>query len=275
MSLTTQPIGVFDSGSGGLTVLRVLQEKFPHENFVYYADTLNLPYGTKTPAEIIAYTRIACSWLYTVARVKLIVVACHTSSALALDLIEGEFSIPIIGTIYPLLTLLSNQTVYTKIGIIATPASAHSQMHATILKSHGFTGTIRSIACADLVPLIEAPEHDLHRISTAARLYLEPFYTEKLDTLIYGCTHYPLIANIITSLLPSTIQYIDPAYPIAQSIHQILTQKRIATDATQSGKTSYYCTSSTTVFADKINSIMGIMVHVSPVNQITEPPLIP
>ena len=252
------PIGVFDSGSGGLTVLCVLQQQFPHENFVYYGDTENLPYGTKSPEQIITYTRKAFTWLQNSAQVKLIVVACNTSSALALDVIKNEFTVPIVGTIYPLLHIILNNEKYQKIGVIATPASAQSGMHKKILKTHGFTGTIHSIACPDFVPLIEAAERDTQKITTAARNYLAPFYTESLDTLIYGCTHYPLIADLITPLLPPTMHYIDPAYAIAQTVATLLNESRLSTNNTDCGITTYYCTSNSELFTRKIAIIMGI-----------------
>lgn len=257
------PIGVFDSGSGGLTVLRVLQKQFPHEQFVYYADTANLPYGTKSPAEIIAFTRTACSWLQNVAQVKMIVVACNTSSALALDAIKGEFTVPLIGTIYPLIhTLLTNHS-YKNIGIIATPAAAQSRMHATVLKAHGFSGIIETIPCPDFVPLIEAPERDIAAIQKAAQVYLAPFYTKQLDTLIYGCTHYPLIADIIESLLPPTMQYIDPAHAIADTVATMLKEKKIYTSRKNAGIIQYYCTKDPELFAQKCAHIMKIKTNIT------------
>ena len=189
------PIGLFDSGSGGLTVLRLLQQQLPHENFVYFADTINLPYGTKTAEQITRYTHAALTWLQNEAQVKLIVVACHTSSALALEQTKDQFTIPIIGMIYPLIQTILDHAQHKKIGIIATPASAASRMHATILYQHGFAGQITSISCPDFVPLIEAPVHDEEALILAAQQYLTPFHAESLDTLIYGCTHYPLIAS--------------------------------------------------------------------------------
>ncbi len=257
------PIGVFDSGSGGLTVLRVLQKQFPHESFVYYADTANLPYGTKSPAEIIAFTRAACQWLHTVAQVKMIVVACNTSSALALDAIEDEFSVPLVGTIYPLIhTLLTNHS-YKNIGIIATPAAAQSKMHATVLKDHGFTGIIETIPCPDFVPLIEAPERDTAAIQKAAQIYLEPFYTKQLDTLIYGCTHYPLIADVIEPLLPPTMHYIDPAYAITDAVGAILKEKKLYTTNRDTGITQYYCTKDPELFAQKCTQIMKTTTNIT------------
>lgn len=262
------PIGVFDSGSGGLTVLRVLQKQFPHEQFVYYADTANLPYGTKSPAEIIRFTRNACTWLQNVVQVKMIVIACNTSSALALNTIKDEFTVPLIGTIYPLIQALLTNHRYKNIGIIATPAAAHSRVHEIVLKAHGFTGIIETIPCADFVPLIEAPERDTNAIQKAARIYLEPFYTQPLDTLIYGCTHYPLIADTIESLLPPTMQYIDPSYAIADTVATMLKEKKLYTSRKNAGIIQYYCTKNPELFAQKRAQIMNETANI--INLIKE-----
>jgi glutamate racemase len=263
MKDTFKPIGVFDSGSGGLTVLRVLQQRFQHEQFVYYADTANLPYGTKSPAEIITFTRNAFRWLQDVAHVKMIVVACNTSSSLALETIKHKFDIPIVGTIYPLVNQLLNNAKHKNIGIIATPASAQSKMHERILKAHGFKSQIEIIACPDFVPLIEAPERDTQKIISAARTYLEPFHTQQLDTLIYGCTHYPLIADIIESLLPPTMHYIDPSYAIADAVAALLDEKKLRTPQATASLTRYCCTRNPELFAHKVAQIMNVETTVT------------
>jgi glutamate racemase len=254
---TTRPIGVFDSGCGGLTVLRVLQSYFPHENFVYYADTAHLPYGTKSPEEIHKYTYNALTWLQNVAQVKLIVVACHTSSAIALETVRSHFEIPIIGTIYPLVETIIKNNTYQKIGIIATPASAHSGMHRKVLYAHGFNGIVESIACPLFVPLIEAPTQNIASLTAAACEYLQPFYTQCLDTLVYGCTHYPLIAPIIKNVLPTHIQYIDPAYAIADAVVSVLHNVTFShSHAASHGTTQYYCSGDKNIFSLKIKQIM-------------------
>lgn len=250
------PIGVFDSGCGGLTVLRVLQERFPHEDFVYYADTAHLPYGTKSPEQIQAYTHTALTWLQNIAQVKLIIVACHTSSALAIKLIQDQFYVPIIDMIDPLTQAILRNAQYKKIGIIATPASAASRMHEKHLYDHGFTGSITSISCPDFVPLIEAPAYDTTALTAAAQKYLTCFRTEELDTLVYGCTHYPLIASIIKPLLPATMQYVDPAYAVADAVAQMLQEHACATQPKSLGTTRYYCTGDAELFAAKVNMIM-------------------
>lgn len=256
MNTQNAPIGVFDSGCGGLTVLRVLQKQFPLEQFVYYADTANLPYGTKTPEQIIAFTRTGLNWLQNIAQVKLIVVACHTSSTLALASIQKELAVPVIGTIYPLIKVILGKNYFNKVGILATPASAQSKMHEKILVAHGFTGTIHTIACLEFVPLIEATEQDVAKITAAAQKYLAPFYTESLDTLVYGCTHYPLIADIIEPLLPLNVQCIDPAYAIANAVEQLLDTQKIRTTHTTVESIKYHCTSDPEIFTRKCTKIM-------------------
>lgn len=256
MSMRNRPIGVFDSGCGGLTVLQKLQEQLPHENFVYFADTINLPYGTKTPEQITCYTHAALDWLQHKAQVKLIVVACHTSSAVAIKSIQDRFKIPIIDMIHPLASYIVANAQHKKIGILATPASAASRMHATMLYQHGFTGYITSISCPDFVPLIEAPAYDEKALITVAQEYLAPFHTEALDTLIYGCTHYLLIASTIATLLPATMQYVNPANAIATAVVQTLQKHNLKTDLLNAGITHYYCTGDPTQFAAKVRAIM-------------------
>lgn len=253
----TQPIGVFDSGCGGLTVLRVLRARFPQEQFVYFADTAHLPYGDKSPEEIRNYTIGALQWLQDVAQVKLVVVACHTSSAVALEHIQNKFDVPLIGTIYPLINTLIGNPHYRNIGIIATAASAASRMHEKILYAHGFTGTIHSIGCPDLVPLIEAPVHNREALTTSVQKYLKLFHTESLDTLIYGCTHYPLIASLIKAMLPPTMQYVDPAYAIADAVaSQCDTNQHDEKNGLQ--KLRFYCTGDPLVFARKIAAFLPL-----------------
>lgn len=257
--MNKQPIGVYDSGIGGLTVLTTLQRLFPHENFIYFADTLHLPYGSKTKEQIIDYSRNILCWLQSEKKVKLVVAACHTSSAVALDSLSAQFTIPIVGTIHPLLKTLLETCSTKRIGLIATPASVSSKTHEVIFKQQGFSGHVQSIACPDFVPLLE----DYHRDSlsstldslplrTAAKKYLEAFETNNLDTLIYGCTHYPFIRNIIESILPPSTTYIDPAIAIAESVKILLEENELLNDSSLEGKIYYHCSDNLANFKEKI-----------------------
>lgn len=263
--MNKKPIGVYDSGIGGLTVLTTLQHLFPHENFVYFADTIHLPYGNKTKEQIIDYSHNILSWLQSEKEVKLVVAACHTSSAIALESLSHQCSIPLVGTIYPLLKIISQICPTKRIGLIATPASVASRTHESIFREQGFEGYLQSIACPDFVPLIE----DYHTESwtknsldslplrTSAQKYLEAFDIHNLDTLIYGCTHYPFIKNIIESLLPPTTTYIDPAIAIGEEIKSILTRNNLQNESSEKGNASYYCSDNLERFREKI-------IHLTP-----------
>lgn len=253
--MSTKPIGVYDSGIGGLTVLRALQKQLPHENFVYFADTAHLPYGDKTPQQIRDYSNEILIWMRDVADAKMIVAACHTSSAIALPALISEFSMPIVGTILPLLeTILSIKD--PKIGIIATPAAAASHMHERIFSQYGFMGTITTIGCPDFVPLIEAGlaagQMDTPLLQERARECLQPFYTQKLNTLIYGCTHYPLIQSIIEPLLPDGVRCIDPAEAVAKKVIYDLERSHLRNTSGLAPSISFECNADREVFQKKV-----------------------
>lgn len=252
--MKTRPIGIYDSGVGGLTVLKALQAKFPKETFVYFGDTLNLPYGTKSREQIIHYSHKIISWLQKEMNVKLVVAACHTSSALALEEISSEFDVPIIGTIYPFVQNLLKNSHYKRIGIIATPASAKSLMHETILKKYGFQGEIFSIGCSDFVPLIEAQPWDLEALKKAAEDYLKEV-KDQLDVLLYACTHYPFIKPIIEGILPNSVKHIDPADFVTIEVLKTLSEKNLLTDA-DDGNSYFYVSHAPQEFSLKVQKFL-------------------
>jgi glutamate racemase len=251
--MSEKPIGVYDSGIGGLTVLDALQQQLPHENFVYFADTAHLPYGNKTPQQIMEYGRTTLTWMQNVAKVKMVVAACHTSSALALPSLRREFFVPIIGAIEPLWdTITKNDSI----GIIATPTTATSLMHEHTFRQYGFTGIIKTIGCPDFVPLIEAGvetgQLDATLLHEKAVEYLQPFYDYQLNTLIYGCTHYPLIRSIIEPLLPG-IRCIDPADSIAKQVSKVLEKYHMKnTNETKKPSITFACNANQDAFQRKL-----------------------
>jgi len=251
-----RPIGIYDSGVGGLTVLMALKKALPNEDFIYFADTVNLPYGNKSPEQITEFSHRIISWMQNKISAKMVISACHTSSALALESASNKFKIPVIGTIMPLLRCIINNNSYKRIGIIATLASATSRAHETIFLKNGFTGTVRSIACPDFVPLIESNQIDLLTLKKCATEYLSVFKEENLDTLIYGCTHYPFIKNIITNILPIEMQYIDPAEYISIEVEESLSSSSSLNKS--GGNVKFYSSSDPEAFAAKLNLLTGI-----------------
>jgi glutamate racemase len=247
-----RPIGVYDSGIGGLTVLSVLRRALPHEDFIYFADTANLPYGDKSPQQIIDYSHRIVKWFEKNVGAKLVVSACHTSSALAVEKISSDFKTPVIGTIKPLLKRILHNPFCSNIGVIATMASAASRAHEKIFIENGFKGRVVSIACPDFVPLIEAGLKDSVLLREAAVNYLQPFKQNRLDTLVYGCTHYPLISDVITSIVPE-VCCIDPAEYVVQEIKALLAGNGLLNGS--SGGVQFYVSSEPGVFINKLQRL--------------------
>ncbi|ASC72222.1 Glutamate racemase [Halomicronema hongdechloris C2206] len=204
----TAQIGVFDSGVGGLTVLRELRRQLPDESILYFGDTARLPYGTRSASDILYFVRQILTWMME-RQVKMVIMACNTSSALALEQVQQEFPIPILGLIHP--AGRAAASVGRRIGVIATPATIASDAYRQAILEANAHCRVWQVACPQFVPLIE--QNHIHSPQTRriARNYLAPLVTAHVDTLVYGCTHYPHLAPVLESLLPSTMTYIDPA----------------------------------------------------------------
>lgn len=208
------PIGVFDSGVGGLTVLRELYRQLNNESIIYLGDTARLPYGIRSQSEIIQFNREILTWMQQQG-VKMAVMACNTSSALALETVREEFNFPIIGVI--LLGAKAAVQHGKRIGVIATPATAKSNAYKNAILEIEPSTQVWQVSCPEFVPLIEQNRiHDPYTVEVAAS-YLEPLIQQQIDTLVYGCTHYPHLAPILRSLLPSTVNLVDPAVYVASA----------------------------------------------------------
>lgn len=214
-----QRIGIFDSGVGGLTVLQELYRQLPNESILYFADTARLPYGSRTPEEILRYVREILTWMGE-QRVKMVLMACNTSSALALETVQGEFPFPVLGLIWPGAQAAAHRG--KRIGLIATPATVKSNAYRRAILEANPACQVWQVGCPEFVPLIEQNRiHDSYTHSVVAR-YLEPLKAAQIDTLIYGCTHYPHLAPVITPLLPQSATYINPAINMVAAATQEL-----------------------------------------------------
>jgi glutamate racemase len=213
------PIGVFDSGVGGLTVLNALQSHLPHESFVYFGDTAHVPYGNRPQVEIQELVRQILTWMVK-KPIKMAIMACNTSSALALDVVRKEFEIPILGVILPGARAAVKQG--RRIGVIATPATVSSKCYERAILEINPEVEVFQVACPEFVPLIEANQilHPQTRRIVWQRL--QPLIEAEIDTLVYGCTHYPHLAPVIRQILPSCIKTVDPAIYMATAAAQEL-----------------------------------------------------
>ncbi|NEO97803.1 MAG: glutamate racemase [Symploca sp. SIO2E9] len=201
-------IGIFDSGVGGLTVLRELYRQLPNESVLYFADTARLPYGMRSAAEILQFGFEIISWMVQ-QDVKMVVMACNTSDALALETLRSEFETPILGLILPSARAAVVQG--RRLGVIATPATAASNAYKRAILESCPSAKVWQVGCPEFVPLVE--QNRLHEpyTSEVARQYLEPLLKQRIDTLIYGCTHYPHLEPVLKKILPTNVSCLNPA----------------------------------------------------------------
>lgn len=207
-----KPIGVFDSGVGGLTVVRALRERLPHESILYLGDTARLPYGTKSPATVRQYTRRNVEFLEQ-RGVKAVVVACNTATALALD--DLPTPVPVWGVVEPGAERAAAISA-GRVGVIATEATILSDAYGRALRRRRPELEVVSQACSLFVPLVEEGWHDDPLAEQVARRYLEPLLAAGIDTLVLGCTHYPLLAPVLRRVVGDGVALVDSAQAVAE-----------------------------------------------------------
>jgi glutamate racemase len=233
------PIGVFDSGVGGLTVAREIMRNLPNERIVYFGDTARVPYGSKSKDTIIRYSRQIIRFLRT-QNVKAIVIACNTASALALDEVEQELDIPIIGVIKAGARAAAQATANKRVGVIATESTINSRMYDQIIQSEHPDITVCGKACPLFVPLVEEGWLKDPVTEEVARRYLRDLLQKDIDTLILGCTHYPLLRSLIGRIAGEDVTLVNPAYETAWELEHLLRQENLLNPGTKApGKEPY------------------------------------
>lgn len=223
------PIGVFDSGVGGLTVAREIMRQIPHEDIVYFGDTARVPYGSKSKDTIIRFSRQIIRFLKT-KDVKAIVVACNTASAQALEEIRPELDIPIVGVVKPGARVAAEVTKNGKIGVIATESTIESRLYNKVIHMHNPTAQVLGKACPLFVPLVEEGWLKDPVTVQVANRYLEPLIASGIDTMIMGCTHFPLLRSLFREILGEEVTLVNPAYETARELARILEEQGIAND---------------------------------------------
>lgn len=227
--LKDAPIGVFDSGFGGLTVVREIMRQIPNEKIVYFGDTARVPYGSKSKETVTRFSRQITHFLQT-QNVKTIVVACNTASAYALDELEKEIDIPMIGVVKPGAKVAADVTKNGKIGVIATNATIGSEIYTTYIKKLKPEVSVTGKACPLFVPLVEEGLLEDPVTDEIASRYLLELIDIDIDTLILGCTHYPLIRNTIQRVVGERVTLVNPAYETARELKILLEKKGILQD---------------------------------------------
>ena len=260
--VSTAPIGIFDSGVGGLTVLREINRQLPHESILYVGDTARLPYGDRTPDEILQFVREIMTWMMTQG-VKMVMMACNTSSALALEQVQAEFPIPILGLIHP--GARAAAKTGQRIGVIATPATVASDAYRQAILEVDATKQVWQVGCPKFVPLIEQDRLQDPTTADVAKTYLQPLVAAGIDTLIYGCTHYPHLAPVFQTFLPNTIQRIDPAQSMVRAAAKELELLDLK-NTTPGRPTQFFVSGCPDQFAHLSARLLGLTPIVNQVN---------
>lgn len=258
------PLGVFDSGLGGLTVVRALREVLPQEDIVYLGDTARVPYGTRAPDTVVKYA-IGCT-RYLVSRgVKAIIIACNTVSAVAPERLRIEFDLPILGVIEPSARAAVAATTVGRIGVLATAATTASGAYDRAVSAMSTRCEVVGQAAPLLVPLAEEgwTEGEVPRL--AARRYLEPLSRAGVDVIVLGCTHYPLLRGVLETetreLFGPSTRIVDSATAIAQDVHAFLHGRGLARSGTHQGKLSLTVTDVPKSFAVVARRFLGEETH--------------
>ena len=221
MRSNDSPIGVFDSGLGGLTVVKELIRQCPDERIVYFGDTARVPYGSKSRATIVRYCEQIARFLST-KEVKAIVIACNTASAFALEEVRQQVNVPVIGVVQPGARVAAASTKNRKVGVIGTEGTVSSGLYARLIREERPEVRVSSTACPLLVPLVEEGWWHDEITRKVLERYLQELKDWGMDTLILGCTHYPLLRSLIREVTGEKVNLINPAYEAAQELWRLL-----------------------------------------------------
>ena len=238
MSAPSSPIGVFDSGIGGLTVVRALMERLPYENIVYFGDTARVPYGVKSVETISHFTTQIAQFLLE-KEVKLLIIACNTMAAVAAQTVRDLSSVPVLDVIDAGAVAAKDGK---RIGVIGTPTTINSNAYARAIHEYAPESRIHSQACALFVPLVEEGwlDHEVTRLT--AKEYLRSLLAEKIDTLVLGCTHYPLLKPLLQEVAGSGVRLVDSAEAMAEQAAATLEEKGLANPGPAQPRYDFYVT---------------------------------
>jgi glutamate racemase len=253
---TEWPIGVFDSGVGGLTVFRALERRLPNESLIYLGDTARIPYGTRSPATVQRYALEDAAFIQS-KNVKAIVIACNTASALAAELLISECSVPVIGVIKPGARRAVALTRSGYVGVIATEATVASGAYEQAMLSERSGLEIISRACPLFVPLTEEGWLNHPVTLRVAEEYLSELRASKVDTLVLGCTHYPLLRSVIEEVMGKKTSYVDSGEAVADELARLLEERGLRRTSDEPPTEQFYVTDSASRFRRVAELFLG------------------
>lgn len=234
-----KPIGVFDSGIGGLTVVKRIASVLPSESIVYFGDTARVPYGSKSNETVIEYAVQDAQFLMKKG-VKAIVVACNTASSVALDELKSRFPVPVIGVIEPGAGMAAKLSTGGRIGVIGTRATVNNHAYAKKILEINPKLEVFETACPLFVPLAEEGWHEHPSSYIIAQEYLHELQMKDIDTLVLGCTHYPILANVIQKVMGDKVQLIDSGIATSEVVRRELERIGLVSNSNAMGRMSFY-----------------------------------
>ncbi len=237
--MDNRPIGVFDSGIGGLTVLKEIVEQLPGEDIIYFGDTARIPYGTRSKETVIKYAIQSIKFLLS-KDIKAIVIACNTASAIALKEVSKRFEVPIIGVIEPGARAAVSNTKNNRIGVIGTSGTINSEAYQTLIRNMNKSIEVIGVACPLFVQIAEEGWADTDIAELTAKRYLIELKEHNIDTLVLGCTHYPILRYTITKCMGNDVKLINPAFETAKAAKVVLKEKGLLNDKLQSSSYEFY-----------------------------------
>lgn len=257
----TAPIGVFDSGAGGLTVLTALLRELPNENYVYFGDTAHCPYGTRSEVEIVELSTRAIRFMVEQG-VKLVVVACNTASLAALDTLRATFPVPFVGVV-PAVELAARTTKRGRIGIAATNQTAKSPYLFQLIEEFAEGVQVSSVGCPEMVTLVERGILDGPIAEETVRRALLPLLKEDVDVIVLGCTHFPVLRTLIERIAGYGVQVIDSAVTVARRTSSVLDRAALMHPAHaghHSGQLQVWCSGDPCAFSNVASKILSYPV---------------
>lgn len=256
--MDNRPIGVFDSGLGGLCVVKELRKILPHENIIYFGDTGRVPYGTRDKSTILRYASQDIAFLKQ-HDVKMVVAACGTVSSTITDEMIKSIEVPYTGVVIPAAQSACAASTSGRIGVIGTTATIRSMAFGRAIRSIRPNSTVIGKACPLFVPLVENGliQKDNQITTLTAEMYLKSIKSENVDTLILGCTHFPIIYDIISQVMDYSVVLIDPGKSTAEYVKKFLIQNGLLCDSNESGKESFYVSDSPADFCKTASIFLG------------------
>jgi glutamate racemase len=267
MKSSNDPIGVFDSGVGGLSVLRAMRDQMPEESMVYFGDQGHVPYGPRSMEEIQKFSKGITRFLLE-QNSKLIVVACNTASAAALKYLRGQFpEVPFVG-MEPAVKPAAEITKTGKVGVLATPATFQGALYASVVERFGAGVEFFQHTCPGLVGQIENGELNSKSTRRILEDALTPMLEKNIDTVVLGCTHYPFAIPLIQEIVGQNVRVIDPAPAVSRQVRRLLEAKDLLSESDQDGRMEFFTSGDSTVMEMLLPKLLGESGKVKTVNWI-------